>query len=272
MLHETALPDKGLMSGYFYYEIKKVRHMNLINTEKIHPEVAARLAPYLEKMHALHKDDIVSVFLYGSAAGSDYQPKTSDINSCFVVRQLKFQTLKDSLAIVNAGIVKKIAAPLFLTKEYMTSSLDVFPVEFLDMKEKHVLVYGEDVLAGLDIKGEHLRLFCEQQIKGRLIRIRQAYLEVGLKKKGIESLLKESLRSLIPIFRNLIRLKGAVPPTSKDDIIRELCRAFQLDEGVFLPIYKDTVDDEKIAGQDVACFLEKYLAQLENLSCQVDQL
>ncbi len=242
------------------------------NKENLHSEVQKKYIPYLEEMRGIHGDNLISVFLYGSAAGKDYIPKKSDINSVLVFKELDFEALKSSLKVISKGISKKIAAPLYMTKEYINSSLDVFPIEFLDMKENHVLLYGEDILSGLEIKGEHIRLFCEQQIKGKLIRIRQAYLEVGLKNKGMEALLKESLNALIPIFRNLIRLKQEQPPIGKEEIIRQVCLIFELDENVFIPIYKDSANDEKIAGQDVVVFLEKYLEQIKKLSGMVDKL
>ena len=245
---------------------------NIIHEEKLHVEARKKFIPYLKAISAIHGDNLISVFVYGSAAGENYIPKVSDINSVFVFKDLKFSTFKSSLNVVSKGIFKKITAPLFLTKGYINSSLDVFPIEFLDMKENHVLLYGEDILSGLEIEGGHIRLFCEQQIKGKLIRIRQAYLEVGLKKKGMEALLKESLNSLLPIFRNLIRLKGKQPPVNKTEIIRQVCRIFGLDEGVFLPIYKDSTNDEKIANQEVVVFLEKYLSQIEKLAGIVDKL
>ena len=96
-------------------------------------------------------------------------------------------------------------------------------------------------------------------------------MEIGLKKKGLEALLKESLNSLIPIFRNLIRLKGKTPPIEKAEIIKQLCQEFKLDENVFLPIYKDTSNDEKIANQEVVVFIEKYLDQIKKLAVGVDQ-
>ncbi|MCK5580251.1 MAG: hypothetical protein KAJ18_03155 [Candidatus Omnitrophica bacterium] len=244
----------------------------IINAEKLPLEVQNKFIPYLKMMVEIHKDHLISVFIYGSATGKNYIPKVSDINSVFIFKNLAFASLTDSLKTVSKGISKKIAAPLFLTKKHIETSLDVFPIEFLDMKENYILLYGTDFLSALNIKEEHIRLFCEQQIKGKLIRIRQAYLEVGLKKKGLESLLKESLNSLIPVFRNLIRLKGSQPPTEKSEIIKQLCSEFGLDENVFLPIYKDTSNDEKIANQDVVVFIEKYLDQIKNLAVGVDQL
>ena len=261
---------------------------SIINEKRLHIEVQKKFIPYFETMSDIHGDNLISVFIYGSATGENYVPKVSDINSVFVFKNLNPSILKSSLKAVSKGISKKIAAPLFMTKDYISSSLDVFPIEFLDMKENHILLYGEDVLSGLEINGEHIRLFCEQQLKGKLIRIRQAYLEVGLKKKGLEALLKESLNSLIPVFRNLIRLKeqqspggppneeasldAKQPPGSKAEILRQLCQVFELDENVFLPIYKDTTNDEKIANQEIDVFLEKYLIQIKKLAGMVDKI
>lgn len=244
----------------------------IINAGKLPLEVQKKFLPYLKEMLDIHHDHLISVFIYGSAAGENYIPKISDINSAFIFKDLPFLSLKNSLKTVSKGIPKKIAAPLFLTRGHIETSLDVFPIEFLDMKENHVLLYGTDILSALKIKGEHIRLFCEQQIKGKLIRIRQAYLEIGLKKKGMEALLKESLRSLIPVFRNLIRLRGNQPPVKKEEIVKQLCREFDLDENIFLPIYKDTSNDEKIADQEVVVFLEKYLDQIKKLAIGVDRL
>ena len=244
----------------------------IINKEKLPSEVGQKFIPYLEKMIDLHGANLVSVFIYGSATGQNYVPKVSDINSVFIFSDLKFDALQKSLRLVNKGIPQKIAAPLFLTEQYIKTSLDVFPIEFLDMKENHLVVYGQDILPNLEIKGEHIRLFCEQEIKGKLIRIRQAYLEVGLKRKGIEALLKESLNALIPIFRNLIRLKKETPAIEKSQIITQLCAHFDLKSEVFLSIYKDSTNDEKINGQNVEVFLEKYIDQINLLAQKVDQL
>ena len=244
----------------------------ILNMEKLPAEVQHKFIPYLKTMLDIHNEQLTSVFIYGSATGKNYNPKTSDINSVFIFKGLAFASLTDSLKTVSKGISKKIAAPLFLTKEHIETSLDVFPIEFLDMKENHILLYGTDFLSPLKIKEEHIRLFCDQQIKGKLIRIRQAYLEVGLKKKGMEALLKESLHSLIPVFRNLIRLKGKQPSIEKPAIIKQLCQEFDLDENVFLSIYKDTNNDEKIADQEVVVFIEKYLGQIKKLAVGADRL
>ena len=244
----------------------------LKNLDKLTKEVRDKVAPYAEGLLKIHQDNIISVFIYGSATGSDYVPKHSDVNLAVVFKDLDFSKLHASLKLVNKGISRKIAAPLFLTRRHIDTSIDVFPVEFLEMRENNVLIYGEDFLSGLNIQINNIRFICEQQIKGKLIRIRQAYLEVGLRKKGVEALLKESLASLIPIFRNLLRLKEKQPPIEKAAMLSQFCEEFDLDKDIFLPIYRDTSNDEKIAGRDVEHFLEKYIEQLQKLAVTVDQL
>ncbi len=245
---------------------------DLKNLEKLNPQARKVIQPYLGELLKIHQDNLVSIFVCGQAAGADYIHKVSNINLFVILQRLEFQDLQKSLKTVSAGINKKIAAPLFLTRKHIESSSDVFPIEFLEMKENHLLLYGEDLLSQLEIRLGQIRLFCEEQIKGKLIRIRQAYLEIGLKRKGIEALLKESLSSLTPVFRNLIRLKGKTPPVEKEQIYKQLCAEFNLDRALLLAVLRDTKNDEKIGAYDVEVFFEKYIAQIQKLAIAVDQL
>jgi hypothetical protein len=245
---------------------------NLKNLDKIDAQVRKVIEPYLKELLEIHRNNIVSIFLCGQAAATDYIHKVSNINLFLILEKLEFEDLRKSLKITSRGIKQRITAPLMLTRKHMETSSDVFPVEFLEMKENHILLYGEDLLSSLEINSLHLRLFCEEQIKGKLIRIRQAYLEIGLKRKGIEALLKESLASLTPVLRNLIRLKDKTPPVKREQIYEQFCAEFGLDKNVFLAILRDTKNDEKIDSQDVEVFFEKYIAQIQKLAIIVDQL
>jgi len=246
--------------------------MEELKLSSVSEKVKKIIEPYLKNLVNVHKGNIVSINLYGSATGGDFLHKKSDINLMVILKHLGLSDLKKSLRFVSSGIKKKISAPLFLTLEHIQTSQDVFPIEFLEMKENYLCLYGEDILSGLNIKSDYIRLFCEEQIKGKLIRVRQAYLEIGLRKKGIEALMKESMYSLIPIFRNLLRLKGAVPPIGKENILTAVSDKFELEKGVFTAILKDKKNDEKIAGKDIEVYFEKYLNQIQKLAITVDRL
>jgi hypothetical protein len=50
---------------------------------------------------------------------------------------------------------KRIAAPLIMTPEYIDTSLDVFPIEFFNIQQLHLTVYGDDIW--LDLNNKKIR-------------------------------------------------------------------------------------------------------------------
>jgi len=244
----------------------------LNNLETLPEAVAKKLRPYLEEMIGIQGENLISAAVYGSAVGADYLEKSSDINILLVCREIDLATLKNSLRLVKKGFRDRIPAPLFLTRRHLETSADVFPVEFLEIKDRHRILYGPDLISGLEIDLKHLRHQCEEQIKGKLILVREAYLETARRKGGIDRILKGSLSSLMPVFRNLPRLKGKEPAWNKEEVLKSLAREFGLEAEVFLAIWRDRRDDEKIAGQDAEIHLERYLRQLELLAAAVDEL
>jgi hypothetical protein len=245
---------------------------SLVNLEKLTKDAAKKITPYMKQMLKIHNGSIISIFIYGSACGADYIKGVSDINSAIIFKELGLDELKRSLHIVDKGIRKKIVAPLFLTKEHILTSGDTFPIEFSRMKESHILIYGEDILKDLAIEPKHIRFICEQQLKGKLIRIRQAYLEIGLRKRGLEALIKESLGSLFPVFRGLLMLKGITRALDKQESLKALSETFGVDTAVFKVILEDRRNNEKIGGQDIEIFLSRYIEQIEKLAVIADKL
>jgi len=246
--------------------------MESLKLEHVRQDVRKIIEPYLKKLLDIHQENVISIVLYGSATGKFYVAKQSDINLMVVFKDLEFKELSSSLKLVNQGIPKKISAPLFLSLTHIETSKDVFPIEFLEIKENNILLYGRDLFSDMEIAETHIRLFCEREIKGKLIRLREAYLEVGLRKKGIEALMKESMYSLMPTFRALLRIKGQTPHVDKENILKDIAEAYVLDRDVFIAILRDKMDDEKIQGQDVEIFFEKYINEIKKLAVAVDKL
>ncbi|MBU1888378.1 MAG: hypothetical protein KKB46_04200, partial [Candidatus Omnitrophica bacterium] len=109
--------------------------MENLKLDAVRQDVKKILQPYLSKLFEIHKDNIVSILLYGSSTGKFYVPKQSDINLLVVLNDLRFEMLRSSLRLVDQGIRKKITAPLLLSLEHIETSKDVFPIEFLEIKE-----------------------------------------------------------------------------------------------------------------------------------------
>jgi len=241
----------------------------LFNLEKLNSHVRKIAVPFSEAMVRLHGDNLKSISLYGSAVGEDFIPKKSNVNLLFVMERIDPSDLKKSLRLVGQGRKKGII-PLFLTVEHMKSSADTFPIEFLEIKENYILLYGNDILKELEVNSQNVRLQCEQQLKGGLIRLYQVYLETGMREKKIRFLLINSLTSFIPIFRSLLRLKGKVLPTKKKDIIGDLGKEFTINADIFLKVLQ--MKEGKKIEDNLEKLFGDYLEEIEKLCILCDRM
>lgn len=242
----------------------------LINIDKFNEGARKTIRPYCQKMLEIHGDNVKSISIYGSAVGEDFIQGKSNINVLVVMERIDPPDLKKSLKLVASGRKKGIVAPLFLTMEHIRTSTDVFPIEFLEMKENYRLIYGEDILEDLSINPANIRLQCEQQIKGGLIRLYQVYLEIGIKEKKTKELMINSLGSLMPVFRNVLRLKGNDVPINKSGIISALSEVFSLNGELLQNILKLKMGGKVDSG--IEAMFGDYLEEIEKLGIEVDRM
>lgn len=217
-------------------------------------------------------ENTVSICVYGSASGVNYNPSVSNINIAVIVKTLDFSLLSQAVDLVKWGRKNRIATPLFLTKQYIMDSLDVFPVEFSEIKKQHKLIFGEEIFKDLIIPSRDVRLLCEQQVKGKLLHLRQAYLEIGSNPSLLKNLLSAALSDLIPIYRQLILLNGQEPMDHKEEMLGQLAMIFNLDIQPFLLVYNDKNKKAVIASGQVETHFQNFLIQLELLSRHLDSL
>lgn len=219
----------------------------------------------------IYGNGLISVILYGSAAGSDYRPGKSDLNFLIVLSEEAIDHLDRALETVSRWRKRGVATPLFMTKGYIASSLDSYPLEFLNMQKGHVLVYGEDVLKDLSFEPGDLRLQCEREIKGKLLLLRERFLETEGKGRRVQELIAESITAFISIFRGLLHLKGAGIPASRREIVEALAREIPVDGDVFLRCL-DIKEGEKLSSSELGDAMNAYLTEVRRLWGFVDEL
>lgn len=164
------------------------------------------VAQVVEQVRVLFGTDLVCVVLYGSAAGDDFVPGQSNLNLAIVLQRLTFTHLQSLRLYVPKWRRLGVATPLLLDRRFLERGRDVFPMEFHDIKMQHRVLYGEEVFANLVIDPRHLRYQAEHEARGKLLRLRALYAEVGADRKRLEALLLDSVKTFVIIMRNFIRL------------------------------------------------------------------
>ncbi len=227
---------------------------------------------FVEDLKTLYADQLISVVLYGSAAGEDFVPGRSDLNTLVILKRVDFGALKKYQSLQKRYEKQGIVAPLILDPEYIQTSADSFPVEFLDLKNQSQLLYGQDFFSSLAVDSKNLRLQCEQELKAKLIRLRQHFLEVGHSPAQLERLLSSSFASLIPILRNLLRLKNKNDFKNTPEILNQIQKEFGLATEVFSQVWKFKKKELKLKGEELQNLFADYLDKVQKLAGKVDQI
>ncbi len=166
---------------------------------------------FVSQLEHLYGPELTSITLYGSAAGVDYNMDRSDLNFLIIHKKINPDRMKQVQKWVKNWQQRRIAAPLMLDSQLLESSVAVFPMEFLEMKEQHETLYGADPFSKLEIPFQHLKLQCEQELKGKRLRLQTAYLETQGKTASMEAMLIGATKSFGVIMRTLLRLKSIQP-------------------------------------------------------------
>lgn len=237
------------------------------------PKDPAEIFPaIIEDCKGLFGEDLVSVILYGSAASGDYVAGKSDINFMIVVSDRGIDLLEETFDLITKWKKRNVATPLFLTEAYVKTSLDVFPIEYLNFQNNHKLVYGKDILQDLVFHSEFLRLQCEREVKGKLLLLREGFLESRGKGRNLQLLIADSLGALMAIFNGLLHLKGKALPHHRRDVIKDFCEAFEMDAMVFAKLLDVKEKKVKLPDKEMTRLFKAYLNEVQKLWKIVDAL
>jgi len=174
----------------------------------------ADLARYAEEVSAALGEACVAVVLYGSAAGVDWIPGRSDVNTVIVLRRASVAAL-DALAPVLARWRKKgFALPVVLDREQVEHARVLFPMELDDIQHQHRVLVGDDPFRGIATDEAALRRECSQEAFGKLLRLRAFYLEHAGDPAALGRMMTESLKSFLIVIRHLLRLRGDAAPSA----------------------------------------------------------
>ena len=214
--------------------------------------------------------DLVSVILYGSSVTKDYDPNKSDLNFLIVLSEESIERLHLAHELVVKWRKKKVSTPLFLTKDYIESSLDTFPIEFLNIKRNHALIVGEDVLEGISFKRNFIRMQCERELKGKLLLLRERYVETRGKHKVLKELISASLPTFVFVFRGLLYHLEMEVPETKRETVSQVSKELNLDEELFLSLLKIEKGLLKPSSQEMVDIFKRYLREIRKLAFLID--
>ncbi len=206
---------------------------SILRMDGLKGPVRAKAAPFLEDLVRIAGASLHSLHVVGSAVTPDWMEARSDVNTLLVLRTMHLGVLEEIAPLGRRLHGKGIAPPLVMETAYVASSLDVFPMEFLELRLIHETVAGEDLLAGLEIGKADLRHQCEREIRSRLIGLRQGYLRSSGETKALAEALVRFLNGYQPLARGILTLLGKEVPVRRAEAFAALAACAGGDAAVF---------------------------------------
>jgi hypothetical protein len=213
----------------------------------------------------LSPDPILASFLFGQCLGEGFVPKKQPAKAGLVLSNSRPGHLKRLTSCVKKYSKLNVSFPYLFTVDFIQTSLDSFPLEFLELKQRHMTVTGEDVLAGLEIKKEDIRLQCERELKGKGMHLNAALLNLSSDKE-LAGLIKLSSEDFNRIYLGLLCLIGKQGPHDPCLTVEVVAKHFGLDNTLLMNITQGNVPKK-----DVRSFCEQYIEQITKLSTIVDR-
>lgn len=230
------------------------------------------LTQFTQELCQLLGDDLIAVALYGSAAGTNFVPGSSDLNTVIVVKEMRFEVLQKLQPCVADWHQFGFAVPLVIDREFLQQSRDVFPMEFYDIKEQHRLLWGEEVFQELAIDSRYLRFLAEHEARSKLLRLHRLYFERAREPERLRQILLDSLKTFLTLMRYLIRLQGKSGVQNYAEVLTQFEQHFQLS----FPRMRQLIGIRLATGawpnEPVTDFFRDYLADVQRLVRLIDGL
>lgn len=162
----------------------------------------------MDEIKELFGENLVCIAEYGK----------DNVQEVIVLKELNSKVLNDSKAKLQNYFKKTKKFPLLLTKEELTDGMDVFPLDFLNIKLNHKILFGEDVFKDLKFDKKHIRRQLEFEFRSKLINLRQSYMVVKSDKE-LRLIVEKSIPTLLPMLNGLLFLKGKDVPEDIGEIL-----------------------------------------------------
>jgi hypothetical protein len=230
-----------------------------------------KLDEFVQKLKAAAADNLKSVILYGSAATEEFHAKHSDLNILCLVSQADAAHLEALHEPVQWWIRRGQRPPLVFTLDELRRSADIFTIELMDMKLRHRILFGENVLANFSVPLHYHSIQVERELRTNWLRLRQAVLAAPKKSKAYLQLMLSSFSTFAALFRHALIALGETRAETKREAIERIAQFAEADPAGFHTIL--TLREGKLGEREINVdkTLNQYFAFVESVTNKFDR-
>lgn len=191
-----------------------------------YPSPIEQLNPFVDAAKRAFGDDLRAIVLYGSAAEGRLRA-TSDVNVVVVLARFdraKVDALREDFRVAQAAI--RLDAMFLLDSEIGAAAVE-FAQKFADIQRRHVVLFGDDPFAALEIPRDALVRRLRQVLLNLTLRLRQKYVERSLREEQAALTVADAAGPLRASAAAILEIEGtpaASPKAALETVVRQLGR------------------------------------------------
>jgi predicted nucleotidyltransferase len=216
------------------------------------------------------KENLEALVLYGSYLTSDYVPGKSDVNLLVILKEE--ENIEKISGLSRYLISKGFALPLVISKFFILSSLDTFPLEYLVISNPCRILFGTDFIKKLKIDPIDLRRQLEREIKSKYLLLKNIYIRNPQENKLLIAALIHSWRAIGAILKGIYFLKRSELPSDVHEVFNGLQEALGIDISALKVGYLLKKGEVKMHRRDVNKTFVTYVEALDSLGRAIDRM
>lgn len=185
-----------------------------------------------------------SAVLYGSAARGDWIAGRSDVNVMLVLDDASPDALRTLTPAITTWHERGLLPPLIIARDEWLRATDVFPIEITDMRGAYRVLHGDDPIVALEVAADDLRRALEAELRGKLVRLRQAYARFGDTPAILGGFATSSVPALLVLLRGTAALLGRAPGVAPETTVAALSAELGPDAEAIVEIAAHRRDSE----------------------------
>jgi len=169
--------------------------------------VSEALGLFVDAAKNAFGSNLRSIVLFGSAAEGKMRA-TSDVNILIVLDALdrdQMDAFREPLRIAHAAL--NVQAMFVLTSE-LNEAAEAFANKFDDIRRRHVVLHGDDVVKTLTISRDALVRRVRQVLLNQTLRLRDAYAERSLREEQAAAAIADAAGPLRAAAAAILEIEG----------------------------------------------------------------
>jgi predicted nucleotidyltransferase len=156
--------------------------------------------------------------LFGSVARGEQVEGRSDLNLMLIVERADPAALRSLHDAFAAWRHASRTPPILISRDEWSRAADAFPIELCDMKTAYRILRGPDLLASAALDVRDLRRALEHELRGKLLRFRQAYVAHASDPAALGRLAADSAATVVLLLRCTLMAAGRPVPSATREV------------------------------------------------------